>query len=242
MYFGRIITALSLLGASNTLPTQDGVVLRGMSLPNMAWDDSLPDAKAQMEKFLKAWPQVIVMAKLLHLKTDPSLYQEVLKHYFEEKDASIVEKVWRGLIGAKGQDDQGDGTGNPLIFDIVLTNKPTDKEPCLRKDNVRLAWLEPVGDGTRAVMKIYDKGWQFPTIDETSDFQPLVDWDILDYTYGPKNTRSAVTNDDIVTILNADQYRWMAQEYYWSLICDKTFKAPTSNADYLDCQGTCVIQ
>ncbi|KLO89469.1 uncharacterized protein LW93_1528 [Fusarium fujikuroi] len=169
-------------------------------------------------------------------------------------------------MGAKDQSDQGDGTGNPLISDIVLTNKPTKNEPCLKTDQVRLAWLEPVGDGTRAVMKICDKGWRFPTIDETScdglgdevsgkmstlpgiilheltHFQPLVGWDILDYTYGPKNTRAAVTNDDIVTIPNADQYRWMAQEYYWSLICDKTFKAPTSNADYLDCQGTCVIQ
>ncbi|KLO89468.1 uncharacterized protein LW93_1527 [Fusarium fujikuroi] len=49
MYFRHIIIALSLLGASCTLPTQDSVAIRGIaprSLPNMEWDDSLPDAEA----------------------------------------------------------------------------------------------------------------------------------------------------------------------------------------------------
>jgi hypothetical protein len=52
--------------------------------------------------------------------------------------------------------------------------------------------------------------------------------------YGPMNTRK-FNKDSNVPVVNADQYCWFAQEYYWTVLCKKDYKAPKSNNDYLKC-------
>jgi hypothetical protein len=59
--------------------------------------------------------------------------------------------------------------------------------------------------------------------------------DYGDAGYGPLNTRN-FNKDSNVPASNADQYRWFAQEYYWTVQCKKDYKAPISNADYLKCK------
>lgn len=55
--------------------------------------------------------------------------------------------------------------------------------------------------------------------------------------YGPVNTRKLLNDPDVgSTITNADNYRWMALEYYWSYSCDKSFGDATDNRDYRQCK------
>lgn len=57
------------------------------------------------------------------------------------------------------------------------------------------------------------------------------------------NTRS-FNKDSNVPVSNADQYRWFAQEYHWTLQCKKDFAAPKSNWDYIKCkegESNCII-
>lgn len=47
--------------------------------------------------------------------------------------------------------------------------------------------------------------------------------------YGPLQTRKLKDNKNIVTRTNADQFRWFAQEYYHSAVCNKSFGPPRNN-------------
>ncbi|KAF2122049.1 hypothetical protein BDV96DRAFT_136833 [Lophiotrema nucula] len=62
-----------------------------------------------------------------------------------------------------------------------------------------------------------------------------------DEGYGPINTRNLKAG---VPQANADNYRWFAQEVWWSAVCDKSFGPPTDNGDYVECTGgesSCVV-
>ena len=59
--------------------------------------------------------------------------------------------------------------------------------------------------------------------------------------YGPLNTRRFKDNTINDPLLNADQYRWYAQELFWTLHCEKEFKDATSNADYLELKKSLVL-
>lgn len=137
-----------------------------------------------MDKLLLAWPEVIHMAIFLHVKPDPGLYDEVYKHYFKTEDSAAVADVWRLLLGAKGMDDQGDGTGNPEFSKLHFINySPYNSDPC---DYSAIAYLsEPDANGDRD-FRVCDKAFEYPLIaDSTCD-------DIGDKVSGLMSTLSGI--------------------------------------------------
>ncbi|KAF2649079.1 hypothetical protein K491DRAFT_735734 [Lophiostoma macrostomum CBS 122681] len=128
-----------------------------------------------------------------------------------------------------------------------------------------LAWLQNM-DEDRAVIRFCPRGLKYPTQDETkcSDLDNEVSGkmstiggimlhemthfavigkanigvDIIHYDdpgYGPLNTRT-FNSPNRVPYSNADQFRWFAQEYYWTITCNKDFADPVKNDDYLKCK------
>lgn len=61
----------------------------------------------------------------------------------------------------------------------------------------------------------------------------IVDHD--DAGYGPMNVRTLKDNPSMQPKLNADNYRWFAQEVYWSAACKMEFGPPTDNRDQIKC-------
>lgn len=53
--------------------------------------------------------------------------------------------------------------------------------------------------------------------------------------YGPKATREIKENQSDDESNNADNYRWFAQEVWWSHVCNKDYARATSNKDYIEC-------
>lgn len=53
--------------------------------------------------------------------------------------------------------------------------------------------------------------------------------------YVPANTRN-FNKDSNVPVGDADQCRWFAQEYYWTVLCQKDYAAPKNNRDCLKCK------
>jgi hypothetical protein len=62
--------------------------------------------------------------------------------------------------------------------------------------------------------------------------QHITDYgDGADAAYGPLNVRALRKNDPAAARLNADNYRWYAQEVYWSNKCSRVFSVPRNGAD-----------
>ncbi|CAM1505281.1 Fc.00g109180.m01.CDS01 [Cosmosporella sp. VM-42] len=217
-------------------------------MPELAlWDMTEPSAQEQLNRVKLTWPQVITMVQLLHLKDNHIVYDEIFKHYFADDEKSGVAEVWRLVLGASGPDDQGNKTGNPIFSSrISFVNFSEEfNDPC--RDQNQLAYLTSETDlnGHYRLADLSESIRHGLSIDRRDIMRQLRHFDrigisatgghIQDFGtegYGPKNTR------EVHTFKNADSYRWMAQEYYWSIKCNRTFKAPDSNKDSTDCDDT----
>ena len=64
---------------------------------------------------------------------------------------------------------------------------------------------------------------------------------ILDQAYGPLGTRNLAGP---AKLYNADNYRWLALEYYWTTFCGRTFSGPREldETDDACLPGRCVVQ
>ncbi|KAF9874751.1 hypothetical protein CkaCkLH20_07888 [Colletotrichum karsti] len=271
----NVLSAVSLLwGPAAAMPAGGSAVSnpldkRAIPLPN--FDMNLENAEEQSKTLqFEAWPQLILMAKMVHQKVDPERWNRVFAHYFDTKDRDSVERVFALIMGASGLDDPGEPLGSAVFEKVAFVNQDTiPGVGCSNSTAQANAWTDLRDNRYR--LKICERGWRFPLLGKTTCEELgnnvsglmsslpglilhellLIDWigkeatgthvrDFLEGTddiefdgTGPLNVRKFKDDKKFDTRFNADQYRWFAQEYYWSVICSKDFEAPSSNSDYI---------
>ncbi|CAK1368255.1 unnamed protein product [Cercospora beticola] len=197
------------------------------------------------------------------------LYQAPELPIHADKDA--VQKVYKNIWGT---DDQEGSIDLGYIFwtnkDIkgICTTPGTEKVG----DSITLAYIGNLVRNNQqiAIAHMCDQGYDVPKRSDVScdslgsTVSTLMDvlgaiilheythfdrigkaatgTHIGDKAYGPLDVKGLSDSDKLI---NADSYRWLALEYYWTTVCGKTFSGPRDDRDNDEsaCQpGKCIVQ
>jgi hypothetical protein len=133
----------------------------------------LPNANEQFTKAQFAWEDMLLLASLVHVKADAYRWPGIFSHYFNTQDKTRVEAFFRGLMGAKDQNDPGNagpGGGSPLFANIRVTNKWLDDEEYVDRchEHLMVAWLNFEEDSPDADLRLCDFAYEWPLNSERS--------------------------------------------------------------------------
>lgn len=146
------------------------------------WDDTLPNASDNLAKAKEGWQDMLQLAAKIHRKTDAGRWDSIFSHYFNDDKKDKIRTIFRTILGAKDDNDQGDiseGGGSEIFAHIIITNKDQgDGDDCRDNPDRALAFLindqndplpdPPADDDFQGTIRICDLGYKFPALRETT--------------------------------------------------------------------------
>ncbi|SMQ52377.1 unnamed protein product [Zymoseptoria tritici ST99CH_1A5] len=232
-------------------------LLTKRALPIFSGFGSDPNRRARAEAAFR--DAVTLAADVLNAPR----FEDTFNLYFDGAgDKDEILQVFRNVVG-----DNSDGTGSSVIGNIVIDNDDTgggcggNVVAFTENLNGRKAGAITLCEKAYAFPDLADKGCEDLSttvgtlmstlggvvLHELMHYQEIGDPALGDHItdfgadgYGPLKVRSLRRSDVSKARINADSYRWYAQEVYWSNRCGKSYSGPRDNRDTGDsaCGGS----
>ncbi|PIA90932.1 hypothetical protein CB0940_11074 [Cercospora beticola] len=260
-----------ILGDIHTKSKRGTIVKRLASQYLPDFDMNNPTDSGHVQQLKDGQTDAVQLASYLEQSWSNAVDNGIYGHYFGDADKDAVQKVYKNIWGT---DDQEGSIDLGYIFwtnkDIkgICTTPGTEKVG----DSITLAYIGNLVRNNQqiAIAHMCDQGYDVPKRSDVScdslgsTVSTLMDvlgaiilheythfdrigkaatgTHIGDKAYGPLDVKGLSDADKLI---NADSYRWLALEYYWTTVCGKTFSGPRDDRDNDEsaCQpGKCIVQ
>ncbi|KAF3767121.1 hypothetical protein M406DRAFT_328222 [Cryphonectria parasitica EP155] len=216
------------------------------------FDKNDPTDRKHIQQLEQGKKDAIHLAAWMANKWDNAVGSGIYGHYFPTADKDKVVKVYQNIYGGSVNTGSvnllwvfwytvAEVSGQEQIQKFAIAHACPQAYELPEIKDVSCEELDEEVGGEMMVLGsvLLHEYTHFKLIGEPAIGQHITD--VKDKNdkaigYGALATRKLT---DAQKTINADNYHWLALEYYWTTTCGKTFEEPTEN---ICAPGSCVIQ